>query len=203
MRISIFLSAVIFIAFSYTGYGQTEKGKFFMAGGSAFSFSSGTSESNDNQGNSGSNDLLSITLTPQVGYFLANNFVAGIQIPYSYTKSENQAASFSTSSFLIGPFLRYYFSTSVPILKPYLNTAVSFGNTKDKTEIPFLLVDDESTSRLTSIQLGAGLAIFLSENVSIDFILEYNYASDRPEEDTEIELTTDSFRAGIGIGVFF
>ena len=111
--------------------------------------------------NTGDNNT-TIGLTPNAGVFIIRNLAIGGNIGFDYSKLGNN----KTTDFRIGPFTRYYFTQANvrPILHGYFN----YVNRQIK-------VVTSNTEKGINFFLGAGAAIFLNEQVSLDALMGYNH----------------------------
>lgn len=133
------------------GYGalaQTERGNWLVGGNFAL--------------NTVSNST-TIGLNPTAGYFIADNFAVGGTVMLEYDKfGENKSTTFG-----IGPLARYYFGKTNA--KPFLNGELTFLSQK------FKFPTGTNTENGINYFLGAGLALFLNENVAIEGLAGYNH----------------------------
>ena len=195
-----FLVAVL-IGTARTTNAQTEKGKILLGGQSSLEFTSFSSKwkTDNNSGDNGKIRYLDII--PQVGYFIANNLAVGLEIPYSFSKEIDEDNSYTTYSFSVVPFARYYFGKAK--LKPYLHGGIGPGWGKNKSVI-FKSPDIEVSTNLLAYELGGGLGIFINEHVSLDLGLGYASASSKwvdPNTNTNWQNTVSGIGANIGIVV--
>ena len=129
---------------------QTQKGDWMLGG----NFSLNTSNNNTQ-----------IALTPDAGIFIINNLALGANLGFIYSKSGDA----NSTSFGIGPFLRYYFTNAM--VRPILHGSLNFLSQKTKiTGFP------STTNNATSYFLGGGAAIFISDQVSIDGLIGYSHS---------------------------
>jgi hypothetical protein len=104
-----------------------------------------------------------IAFNPTAGYFVMNNLAVGGSVGLEFDKfGENK-----TTSFGIGPLVRYYFGQKN--IKPFLNGEFSFISQKLK------LPGSTNTENGINYFLGAGLAGFLNENVALEGVAGYNH----------------------------
>jgi len=158
-----------------TAAAQIAKNTILLGGGLGFQFQS-------NQ--EGHSNLFTATFSPQLGGFVASNFVLGVQ-PYlrylsnsggfdiydTITKrSSHIDITQSTLSLGIGPFARYYFKLS-PKAYVFLHGSPSvmaafISNSADPKQ---------PTTRQVNIawQLGSGLAYWVSSSVAVEGSLYY------------------------------
>jgi hypothetical protein len=104
-----------------TAQAQTKKGNM-MAGGSINYYS-------QNQPNA-VNDYSSISLSPNFGYFIADNLAVGASVLIGSTTSHSINTKTVTNSFGIGPFARYYKYTSNENFAIFGQATLSFNNSK-------------------------------------------------------------------------
>ncbi|HZY82331.1 MAG TPA: hypothetical protein VFE50_22555 [Cyclobacteriaceae bacterium] len=176
MRIIIFLIAVGVTA----AYGQTSKGNL-MVGGS-MSFQSSKPHDSDNTAVLiASEPTKAFTFSPNVGYFILDNWVAGISSAVTFGKSEYESGATSQiSTSLTGIFTRYYFrfgkfgafpeisyrrgKTKVEYYQPPVN-GISFfpdGNTF------------KADANVGNAKMAVGLAWFIANNVSLEGTVSYS-----------------------------
>ena len=140
------ITATLLIALFTTANAQTEKGDWMVGGGLRLNASDNNTE---------------IAFEPNAGIFIINNFAVGGSIALDYTKSGNT----KITSFGIGPFLRYYFTSAN--VRPLLQANINYLTSKVK--IP----GNSSTNSGVNFFLGGGAAIFVSDQVSLDILLGY------------------------------
>jgi hypothetical protein len=161
MKKTIGTVAIIFCLSSLC-YSQFTKGKI-LAGGS-FSANSNTSKYNDGLSTSKSN---SVSFNPQIGYFFANNFTAGVGLDLghtTFTLADN--SKFTSNSISFEPFTRYYFD------KFYGQASFHVGSTKSKSDAA-----NSSTANVTNTgwSLAVGYAYLLNEHVAIEPLIGYKF----------------------------
>ena len=112
--------------------------------------------------NTGDNNT-TIGLTPNAGVFIIRNLAIGGNIGFDYSKLGNN----KTTDFRIGPFTRYYFTQAN--VRPILHGSFNYVNRQNK------LPNYSNTEKGINFFLGAGAAIFLNEQVSLDALMGYNH----------------------------
>lgn len=127
-----------------------------------------------------------IGFTPSAGLFLADNFAAGANLGFNYSKFGDT----KSTTFNIGPFVRYYFTTESQVVRPVLQGNFNFLTTRQK-------INNVSTTN-TGINYfaGGGAAMFISKQVSIDALIGY----DRTK--IENQLGRGGFACNIGFQVY-
>lgn len=163
-------------------FGQTEQGRALFGGSSSLGFnSSGVKHKSDNHSEDG-RKTTTLSFSPQVGFFLADGFALGLELPLSFSSANdpNDDSYKSTDFALIAaPFARYFFGNGN--VKPYLQGQVGLGTLKSKVEFGNSSMED----KLSLFQFGfkGGAAFFFSDNVAVDIGLGYSSTSYKTTED--------------------
>lgn len=127
---------------------QTDKGDWMVGG----SFRLNTSENNT-----------TISLTPGAAAFIIRNLAVGGNVGISYSKF----GSNKSTDFRIGPFLRYYFTQAD--VRPIVHGSFNYLNSRIKNVT-------SNTDKGINFFVGAGAAIFLNDQVSLDALLGYDHS---------------------------
>lgn len=143
----LLLSVMLLAAGTIAVQAQTTKGDW-MVGGNFRLNTSGNTE---------------ISLTPNAGVFLIKNFAFGGNVNLNYSKD----GLTKTTSFGIGPYLRYYFGKEN--VRPILHGNFNFLSSKVKIN------NVSSTNNGTNFFLGGGAAVFLGDHVSLDILGGYDH----------------------------
>ena len=186
---------------------ETEAGTFLLSGATGLDFASqavtGTDPSDvwDNpnapagfeQSLKGSNMELKI----MGGYFVADGLVLGLSVLYK-SESETQESSYSgysassqvtESTMMIAPTVRFYFGES----GVWLQTAYGFGSMSESEKEESTgsnSVTEEASNPMSSLQFGAGYAIALSDNISLNPSVGYAMSSITYEDGYETQNIT-------------
>ena len=173
---------------------ETEAGTFLLSGATGLDFASqgvtGTDPSevwddpNAPAGYDHSQKASNMELKLMGGYFVADGLALGLSVLYK-SESETQEESYSSyssldklteSTMMIAPTVRYYFGES----GVWLQTAYGFGSMSEKDteeETGQTTVTTESSNSMSSLQFGAGYAISLSDNISLNPSVGYAMTS--------------------------
>mgnify|MGYP001803354839 CR=1 FL=1 len=142
------MKKITFSAFAlllaFTSFSQTEQGRILVGVGSDLRFSSQSFEGSDDNFNTFSVGLGG-------GYLLIANFVAGANI-----------GEFSSNSFGIGPFVRYYYEQF------FAEAGVNFSESSSESDF------FESDSSLNQVNLGLGYAAFINDYIAVEPSLNYS-----------------------------
>ncbi|MBW7914984.1 MAG: outer membrane beta-barrel protein [Taibaiella sp.] len=134
-----------------------------------------------------------IHIVPSAGYFFTNRLAIGTGVGLGYHANSKKAHGFNYG---VSPFLRYYFSKKEGMVakKAYLFTEVSAGYNG------YTYSDKVNNVKLTNNALhaggGAGLAYFITQNVSIEGLFKVNYSTGI----NGINNNLAQFRPSLGIG---
>lgn len=169
MVMSKFILAIFCSGIFIIGNAQTEKGDWLVGG--RVDLNTGENSSH-------------IGFSPNAGLFVANNFAVGGNLLIDYNKS----GDVKSTDFGIGPFARYYFTTSKA--RPLVHAAFSYLSTKIKGP-------STSITNNGSNFLGAGgVAVFINENVSIEILAGYSHTKYKDFDGS------GGFNLGIGFQVY-
>ncbi len=215
-KIRFILSTIVLCMAINVLYAQTEKGKFMIGAKSDMSLLFGSSKTEvTTQGQTVSNDgpkTTNFNIMPSAGYFFIDGLAGGIafNLQFDHSKSEQTNLNGSsvdlndnTTTFLIGPFVRYYFQ--IEKVQPFVQGNISFGSMKEKYDYfdGSSVATDDMKFNLLNWGLGAGVAFFLTDNVSIDGTLGYNnVTSTYKDGDNKSKGISNSFGFDFGFTIY-
>jgi Autotransporter beta-domain len=206
MNISKFLS-IIFMFFYFTGNAQFMKGSFMFGGSIAGSYSTSKSTAviypptiqsiiGYQQASIFSTDktITTINVSPQVGYFIANNFSIGLAVGWNNSKTEEKYLSYNSSSwqstFFAGPSIRYY------LKKNFIQGDFGWGQTNVETKLSYSITSttpnpdpnlppsttvfgsSQESKKNANLLLGSisiGRAFFLDKHAAIEPVVGYQF----------------------------
>jgi hypothetical protein len=197
----------------------TEAGTFLLSGTTGFDFGSlsvtGTDPSDAwDDDNSQKSSIMELDLMG--GYFVMDGLAVGLAVNYKSesTTEEYETTGFSSldketeSTMVIAPTLRYYFGeTGV-----WLQTAYGFGSMSseyesESTGSPTVTV--EASNPMSILTIGAGYAISLADNISLNPSVGYAMSSVTIEdgymntngnlEDLKIKMSGMLFKIGVSL----
>jgi opacity protein-like surface antigen len=180
-----FLALALFFT---TAQGQTQKGKILLGGTSDISFNSSSIKSVTNGKKEDLGKTSQLTFSPQIGFFVANNFSLGLGLPLVHASEKyDEDHKLSYQSISLAPFFRYYFGETN--VKPYLHSEVGVGSWKITSADPFF-GSNKYSGGLRSFASGAGLGIFLNESVTLDLGLRYASESTKSKDAEDKDMTS-------------
>ncbi|WP_430813363.1 outer membrane beta-barrel protein [Carboxylicivirga sp. RSCT41] len=187
-----YLSLVILIMVTVVSFGQTEKGKVAVSGASDLNFSALNYQFEYDGEDVGEDfGVTNFNIKPTVSYFVIDNLAIGLAFNYQFEKIDD----YKENSFMFGPTVRYYIGASK--VKPYVQADVLVGNSKADDG------DEESKSNISGWDLGAGVAIFLNDFVSIDLGLGYASLTETDDDDDKFKLKAGGVAFTGGFSVYF
>ena len=209
--------AVLFFACSFgLLQAQTNKDNFMVGASSSLSLVGGGSElmglgfstlkfKSDRSGfeESDADKQVSFNLSPQIGYFVADNFAVGLDLNVATSKyTDGVSDDESTQNlFAAGPFVRYYIPASTVL--PFVQVGGAFGRINTKFDNSFI-GEQESKSNVVAFGGGAGIAAPLGEKVMLDIMAGYNSLTvkDAEDNDDNDRTVTGTIALRIGFTVF-
>ncbi|TCP22635.1 outer membrane protein with beta-barrel domain [Tenacibaculum skagerrakense] len=191
-----------------SSFAQTEKGKFLIGLNTPLSFSNSSSRIIDNSGNSLTNESTStFTFSPQIGYSIIDNLFVGIDATLSFSSRDNEAAEFNSTSYILSPFVKYYYPSSNDFnffgqfkygfgqYTSELNTIGLINSPVPSTQI--------SESNMEELVVGLGIGYFVHEILNIELSINYqNTFYDSYANFNGNQLAIDTFGASIGFSLF-
>ena len=143
----------------------------------------------------------SFNLSPKVGYFIIDNLALGLDFSYALSKRTNGATEVKNTAqlFSVGPFIRYYYPT--PRVLPFAELYGAFGTLKNTFESN--VGDNVTKSGVTTLGVGAGIAVPLSEKFTFDVSLGYRSTIVKLKEDNPNDNRTVTGTFGLKLGVAF
>lgn len=184
----------------FTARSQTKKGdKLIGVGIGSLSFTnskSSTSYSNTSTIYNSDGNSFSISVNPNVAWFLQDNLAVGAGVSASFYTSKSTSSNTSSSStsenkstqpsFYIGPLARYYFggsSKGMPFAQANLQFGVYGGNSKSKTSSG---ASSETTTK-PKYDWNAGVSFgyehFVSSTIGFYGSIGFNYGKSKTEYD--------------------
>ena len=188
--------AIAFISISFFAKAQTTSGQM-MIGGTLSMSSINYKESNGS-------DYSSLTFAPSFGYFVKDNLAIGATVSLGSSKSGTGPGQSKSSSFGVGPFVRFYKFTSSEQFAFFGNASITFGSSRSETGNT---ITDKS-SNLT-FAIAPGFAYFFNEHwaaeLSITGLRIQNSNSDNfPGNDrTSVTFDVSSFSPNLGVRYHF
>lgn len=180
---------MVLVATVCSVYGQTERGRLFLAGSSSFSYSGTDSNAKAGGESQKIGSETSVKLTSSLGGFVANGLVIGGMLEYNTRLTrleEGVDTSITTVGF--GPFAKYYMGTGN--VKPFLQGEIGIGYAK---------IEDESYL-LKTYGVGFGMAIFINQWAA--FEVGAGIASATHSND-DVEIEASGFVISAGVSLFF
>lgn len=180
---------------------QTQKGNFMVGGELGLSTSSSTVsvDGSETEGSSATQ----FNIAPSVGYFFVDNFAAGIGVDYTLSTVKNNNRDELDSDLLFGPYMRYYIPFGDKAL--FFEADFGYGNSTDD-----ITVNNEQQRAITNVfavGLGPGFTIFSNDNIGIEALAKYNFASSNSIlSGSGVETTSNSithaFDFSVGLQVY-
>lgn len=170
----------------------TQRGNFVIGSRLGFATSKSTVDVQTStgtlKGDGGTNSQFN--LSPNIGYFLVNNFVIGISMDWLKTSSSNGIdltgaptvpQKSNNNLVLFGPFIRYF----IPVGDDksfFIGSTLGLGNSKNQ----FIANNQTQTinNSLLNVGVGPGFTIFSSNGLALEALVKYNFAKSK----TEVEI---------------
>lgn len=178
----LILSIIALSGLSLGSYAQTEQGKYILGGTASYQ----SSKSDATNANAAEN----LSLVPNLGYFVSDNFAIGTGIGYNYSKTADASATGMNQAVVVSPFGRYYAGlsdqfkffgqASVPMTFGTVKSVDANGDTGAKV----------GSSTSVGVDLSPGFAYFPTKKIGIEFALRgvsYNNYKVKDANDNDVK----------------
>ena len=155
-----------------SAFSQISKGEWLAGGDASFSYNINTPDSqNDNKITN-----TTITLSPDIGYFLVDNLVIGARINFtnSVHHPKTQGLYYSEQQLSLSPFIRFYILNKEKKVNLIADVSYLYGRTR--THFP---PDNNGNAGYTlnyktaGYTVAAGPVFFLNPRVALEFTISY------------------------------
>ncbi|MBL6448881.1 porin family protein [Fulvivirga sp. 29W222] len=190
------LTGIIMIAGACFAQAQTEQGGILAGGSVSMDFENNKLEAGSTTVDRG--NTFSVSFNPNVGYFFMDGLAGGLELEISSSTFTEDQTDFETkfSTFNFGPFVKYYHSSGLFGLGRF-----GVGSAKEVDEDAG--GTDETKFGVFTWRLGAGYALFLNDNVSLEPMLSYgSYNFTNKDSDPEVKTIDNSLRISVGFQIF-
>ena len=172
---------LVFVSFNLELIAQ-DQGQILMSGSTGLNFSSlslnDIEPNNLPSGYESSTSTLDLDLT--LGYFLIDGLAAGLSVNSSSTTSKFDYNGVSdenkTTITIIAPMIRYYVAET----DLYSQLSYGFGSNVDKDTNGS--TSSENKTKVSSLGIGIGYSIFLSDDISLSPSIGYSMVSSTGED---------------------
>jgi hypothetical protein len=141
-----------------TANAQITKGNWMVGGTGNFSSYENKFQNN---GTEVSNKGIGISISPNIGYFFKDKFAIGSIVSIGYTNPQDFESS---TSYSIGPFVRYYFLKVDNQINLFAEASYLFGESK--------LGNNKSASNGYGFK--AGPVFYFNNSVGLEVTIDYN-----------------------------
>ena len=187
---------------------QTEKGSWVIGGSTTLGFNSATSTYKYNGESEDGPKVSTVTVTPSVAYFVANNIAVGVDLGISSISQKeegnNNSDKTTTTTISVMPTGTYYFKSASNIL-PYLGVGVGYASSKVKNTYTFgnqSGTDEEKVDGFAYKAKG-GVVFLLNQSVGIDLGVSYMGINGKLDSNNDVKVNTGTVGVNAGVSVFF
>lgn len=185
--------SVLFVLLAVGANAQTEQGRWVVSGKTGLDFLSNSEQAyydGEKDGDRFKSSKLSFNAA--VGYFVIDNLAVALGAGIS---TEKQGKSDPKTIMAVGPQVTYYFPLDGQV-KPFLTAGGGFTTESYANK-------DESKFSGPFFGGGAGVAIFLHDNISLDLGANYINTNVKNKADKKEVYKTGTIGASVGFSLFF
>lgn len=171
-----------------TAFTQIKKGQYLL-GGSA-NFESKKEEYSINPTYTTSNFIIS----PAFGYFIVDNMAGGLRLNLGFYngKSDDLETHYITTT--LSPFLRFYLLPALKKVNAFIDVSYIHNKTRFNT-----FSNQAHYEKAKGYSISAGPAIFLTEQVALEFTLGYKHTLSDNFDNTKSAV----INSGLGLQIHF
>jgi opacity protein-like surface antigen len=171
---------VIALASSFGAFAQYNQGRMLVGG--SFELSTRTEKTRDGSQTTTDGTQTTFNLSPRFGYFIIDNLAIGAGVGLGLTKwnSKTSDNDYNTSSISFQPFARYYLPVNV-----FFHGEFGIGTSSVKSDNSNF---NDYKYNSINLALGAGYALFLTDNVAVEPMLTYRFSRSKYDYDDEKNL---------------
>ena len=198
MKKTLLLIACFFLIGAYS-YGQMNTGSLFASATGNFDLSLYSDKDMDTDIK---DNHTSFSINPKAGYFIKNRIGVGGMIDFSASKLKYDSGDeYNSTSFIIGPFARYYVEYGSII--PFAEVGVGVGSEKQVQKSAEFT--SESKHSQTHVTLGAGADLFLNEFVALEGMIQYFWRKQKPTSEgaTGSGHASSGINVNVGLAIYF
>ncbi len=203
-----YLVFIVFIIFCLPVFAQTGKGNFALSGKTDLSFLFSKTTIGTDSIETGKIKSNQYGFTLGAGYFIADNFSAGISGTWSYNYTETETLSGQTfrtaniiQSYTILPQVAYYFAVSGK-LKPVLAAGVGYAWVEERDSR--IMENNNKLYSFSGVSYvgSAGASYFINKSISIDLGLQYSHNRLKDKLQPNVMHKENIIAAKLGVSVF-
>jgi len=186
----------IFTLMSQFAWSQIEYGKFMISGQIDLNSISVTTPGIPSGYN---NKVKNAGVAPIAGYFIFQNFSAGLELLYNYKKSLSDVTTNTLRSLSFVPFMRYYFVNGK--IRPYFQAGAGRGFSKS-TNKQGNFPETTQKSTIMIYELKGGIELLINKHVGFDADYGYNSTTYFYDEGTKWKNTTKGSTGSLALIIY-
>ncbi len=184
MRKKLLSTAILTLCISAFTFAQIEKGNWFFGGSGSLDFNTSNEKIKTGSTTSDGYKYTDFDFRPQVAYFVIDRLPVGLSLDLDIDKEKftDPDGEYNWTSFMVGPFARYYVADFDGIM-PYAEVAAGLGSGNNK--YTYDGSSSDSKYSMFAYRMGAGATYFVTENVGIDLFIGYASYQEKYKEEAE------------------
>jgi hypothetical protein len=203
------------LAVSSTSLAQTTKGSFLLGG--SLEFSKSSDEITFSFINYGDDSFefksTSITMRPNISYFVIDGLALGLITPFSYSSAKMEEEKISGITYAIGPMVRYYFLLGSDwAIFPEVSYSYGWNKKNGRDHNLYsnevILFPGVREGNTKDFQSGVGLVYFLHPNIGLEGKFYYQstrttYYFGDPDNVNTTNFNQSSLNFSVGLQVYW
>lgn len=194
MKKKIIATVILVLCTGIYAFAQVEKGNWFFGGAGSLEFMSSNEKYKTGGTTTDGSKYTDFNFRPQVAWFVIDKLAVGLSLDLEIDKEKftDPDGENKWTSFMVGPFVRYYIADFEGIM-PYAEVAAGIGSGNNKTTYDG--TSEDNKYGMFAYRMGAGATYFVTDNVGIDLFIGYaNYQEKyKMDEDVSARAEDDEY----------
>lgn len=180
---------------------QTEKGSWVAGGSTTLGFNNVTTKSKVGGNSYDGPKVSTLTLTPSVGYFVANNIAVGLDLGFVSITQKEDGDKLTQNTFQVMPTGTYYFKSDSKVL-PYLGAGVGYASTTYKYS--YGGQSEKETLDGFTWKAKGGIVYLVTPSIGLDLGLAFSQMYNKETVlGADVKNTASTFGVNAGFSFFF
>lgn len=161
------LSSLLLLLICSTSFSQLEKKTWLVGGNGSFSSANNTSSI------ATASKQTKIIIAPNIAYFIIDKLASGLKLTYGRNKV-NYGSTFlplEESSYLIGPYLRYYLLEKEKLINLVVESSFSYGNLIQGSQI---IGGGKTSTESSNFSFTAGPVFYFNSSIGLEFLVGFS-----------------------------
>lgn len=187
---------------------QMTKGDWVVSGNTSVGFNSTNAYTKVNGSKYGETKISAFSVTPSVGYFVADGLAVGIDLGFNNVTTKENSNKTIISSFSVMPTAHYYFKTGTKFI-PFLGAVIGYATHKIKYDFdgssidPLLLLETETVTDGLAWKVNGGVTYMATKSLGLNLGLGFDqFYTKETYSGIDYKTSRNTFGVNLGFSYF-